>query len=141
MSTADNYAGNPRSVAYDPAKGEVFVTCIGGVLQVISDSNNAVVAYVLTAGGDIGDAYDSGKGELFVATYNNVLSVLSDSASSSASASPTSSPSATSTTSASTTPTVPEFNSAALASVAVGMLVVALCVGAISRKKSTIRRK
>src|SRR5580658_2625645 len=58
----------PYGVAYDPAKGEVFVTNTNGnTTSVISDSTNAVVATVNVGDRPEGVAYDSGKGEVFVA--------------------------------------------------------------------------
>ena len=85
----------PGAVAYDSAKGEIFVANEGVVagtstVSVISDSNNTAVATIpvgeetLSRAGAI--AYDSGKGEIFVtletATGTNpssLVSVISDS--------------------------------------------------------------
>lgn len=118
-----------QGIAYDSAKGEIFT---GN--SVISDSNNAVVAQVPNALALA--VYDSGKGEIIGST-STALDVFSDSSSASTSSpSPTSSPSATSTVSASPTPKVPEFSSAALASVAAAMIVVTLSAVAVGRKKS-----
>ena len=94
--TATVTVGNlPGAVAYDSAKGEIFVANEGVVagtstISVISDSNNTAVATIpvgeetLSRAGAI--AYDSGKGEIFVtletATGTNpssLVSVISDS--------------------------------------------------------------
>src|SRR6266849_1704959 len=57
----------PFGLAYDSAKGEVFVTNDGSnTVSVISDTNNAVVATVSLGVGPLGVAYDSAKGEVFV---------------------------------------------------------------------------
>jgi YVTN family beta-propeller protein len=79
----------PDGIAYDPTKGEVFVTFTGktatsaspaneGGVSVISDSSNSVVSTIPLA--DAGTvAYDSGKGELFVVTPNsNSTAIISD---------------------------------------------------------------
>lgn len=84
----------PLSLAYDPAKGEIFVANSGNnTVSVISDTTNTVVANVSLAfgrssctggichgvGGPVGLAYDSAKGEVFVVfTHNNTVSVISD---------------------------------------------------------------
>src|SRR2546425_12707641 len=58
----------PEGVAYDSARGEVFVTnLVDGTVSVISDSTNAVVATVRVGSSPIGAAYDSARGEVFVA--------------------------------------------------------------------------
>src|SRR2546427_5094916 len=67
-------AGNgliPVATAYDSGKGEVFVANLGtppvaGLVSVISDATNAVVASVAVGAGPFGVAYDGGKGEGFV---------------------------------------------------------------------------
>src|SRR5438093_565002 len=71
----------PEGVAYDSAKGEVFVTnLVDGTVSVISDSTNAVVATMPVQSGPIGVAYDSVRGEVFVASVGfNTVSVISDS--------------------------------------------------------------
>src|SRR5947208_2986242 len=71
----------PEGVAYDSARGEVFVTnLVDGTVSVISDSTNAVVATVPVGSGPIGVAYDSARGEVFVASVGfNTVSVISDS--------------------------------------------------------------
>jgi YVTN family beta-propeller protein len=68
-------------VAYDSAKGEIFVSNAGSnTVSVISDSNNAVVATVAVGGAPDGLAYDSAKGEVFVSNHaSNTVSVISDS--------------------------------------------------------------
>ncbi len=70
---------DPNGIAYDAAKGELFVTNAGrnpsdisaanfntGVVSVISDATNTVVATVPVGPFPQGIAYDSIKGELFV---------------------------------------------------------------------------
>jgi YVTN family beta-propeller protein len=78
--------GGPSSaVAYDSAKGEVFVAdsgstqATGHTVSVISDSTNSVVATVAVGSDPVAIAYDSGKGEVFVANnYNDTVTVVSD---------------------------------------------------------------
>ncbi len=74
----------PGGIAYDPAKGEVFVSSAGststpGSVSVISDATNAVVATVPL--NDAGTAtYDSARGELYVVTTKeNSTTIISDS--------------------------------------------------------------
>src|SRR5207245_3385889 len=71
----------PEGVAYDSARGEVFVTnLVDGTVSVISDSTNAVVATVRVGSSPIGAAYDSARGEVFVTNDgSNTVSVISDS--------------------------------------------------------------
>ena len=71
----------PEGVAYDSAKGEVFVANDdSATVSVISDSTNAVVATVPVGSIPEGLAYDSGKGEVFVTNLgSNTVSVISDS--------------------------------------------------------------
>jgi YVTN family beta-propeller protein len=71
--------------AYDPSKGDVFVTGYGyndtgNTVYVISDATNSVVANVTVGKGPpYAIAYDSGKGEVYVANYNaSTVSVISD---------------------------------------------------------------
>jgi YVTN family beta-propeller protein len=75
-------------VAYDPAKGEIFVVNTNaGTVSVISDTTNTVVATIpLGNPVPIGVAswivYDSGRAELFVSlsfAYNGEVAVISDS--------------------------------------------------------------
>jgi len=86
----------PGAIAYDPAKGEMFVAEDGaipsntsasntatGLISVISDSNNSVVATILVGPFPDGLAYDPAKGEVFVAnsgstTIAGSVSVISD---------------------------------------------------------------
>src|SRR2546430_8988589 len=72
---------NPTGVAYDSARGEIFVANQGSnTVSVISASTNAVVATVPVGFGSIGVAYDSARGEIFVANhFSNTVSVISDS--------------------------------------------------------------
>jgi YVTN family beta-propeller protein len=79
----------PMGIAYDSAKGEMFVTNQGksatssspaasSSVSIISDATNAVVA-TLPIGGSGAIAYDSGKGELFALLYlSNGTSIISD---------------------------------------------------------------
>ena len=72
----------PTYVAYDSAKGEVFVANDGSnSVSVISDTTNSVVATVSYVGSNpFGVTYDSGKGEVFVANSgSNNVSVINDS--------------------------------------------------------------
>jgi YVTN family beta-propeller protein len=58
----------PYAVAYDGARGEVFVANNDNTVSVISDSSDTVVATVTLLQGSFpyGLAYDSAKGEVFV---------------------------------------------------------------------------
>jgi len=65
------------NMAYDPEKGEIFLTSMESVI-VISDSNRTQVASV-PASAPISVAYAPGRGEVYVANYNsNTTSVISD---------------------------------------------------------------
>jgi YVTN family beta-propeller protein len=71
----------PMGVAYDSAKGEIFVTNgQDNTISIISDSTNAVVATIPVGAYPYGVAYDSAKGEIFVVNlHGNSVSVISDS--------------------------------------------------------------
>jgi YVTN family beta-propeller protein len=87
----------PSAIAYDPAKGEVFVAEDGaipsnvsgsntahGQISVISDTTNSVIANVTVGPFPDGIAYDSAKGEMYVGssgstTIGGSVSVISDS--------------------------------------------------------------
>jgi len=76
----------PSGVAYDSAKGEIFLTDAGngqnvfGGVYVISDRNNTAIAFVGVGNSPEAVAYDSGKGEIFVANIGSrSISVISDS--------------------------------------------------------------
>src|ERR1017187_8501737 len=71
----------PYGIAYDSAKGEVFVAnAASNTVSVISDSTNAVVATVAVGSGPGIVAYDPAKGEVFVSNGgSNTVSVISDS--------------------------------------------------------------
>jgi YVTN family beta-propeller protein len=75
---------SPYNIAYDSAKGELFVTnSYDSTVSVISDNTNTVVATIPVGTEPFGIAYDSGKGEIFVGneetdTRNYSLSVISD---------------------------------------------------------------
>ena len=86
----------PGAIAYDSAKGEMFVTNDGrnpsdvsasntavGMISVISDETNTVVANVSVGPFPDGIAYDSAKGELFVSSSGSTasrgsVSIISD---------------------------------------------------------------
>ena len=134
--TATVTVGNlPGAVAYDSAKGEIFVANEGvaagtSTISVISDSNNTAVA-TIPVEAPFGVAYDSGKSKIFVTNtlfepsllnpttnfISNTVSVISDSSNTSASPAPGTSVSPT---------TVPEFSTEALilAMVLSGVIVV-----------------
>jgi YVTN family beta-propeller protein len=71
----------PSGVAYDSAKGEIFVTNgQDDTVSVISDSTNTVIATIPVGAYPYGVAYDSAKGEIFVVNlHGNSVSVISDS--------------------------------------------------------------
>ncbi len=71
----------PMGVAYDSAKGEIFVTNgQDNTISVISDSTNTVVETIPVGSYPYGVAYDSAKGEIFVVNlHGNSVSVISDS--------------------------------------------------------------
>ena len=61
---------NPRLLAYDSIKGEIFVSDQGSSsVSVISDSTDLVLATVTVGSNPAGVVYDSGKGEVFVANF------------------------------------------------------------------------
>jgi YVTN family beta-propeller protein len=86
----------PSAIAYDPAKGEVFVTDFGkiqsdtsasntaaGVVSVISDATNSVTSTITVGPFPEGMVYDAAKSEIFVAssgstTIGGSVSVISD---------------------------------------------------------------
>ena len=76
----------PSGVAYDSAKGEVFVTDSNffrqpgrGSVSVIQDTTNMVVATVTVGSEPQGAAYDAAKGEVYVANdATSNVSVISD---------------------------------------------------------------
>jgi len=89
ITALSQYAGAPYDLAYDSAKGEMWVTDGTGAYA-ISDATNTIVANVTNGivpgwGGLTRLAYDSGKGELFVSytIYDepslNLVQVISDS--------------------------------------------------------------
>jgi YVTN family beta-propeller protein len=107
---------NPISIAYDPSKGEIFVSD-----SVISDTSNTIVAHLPAGLGNT--VYASGKGEI-IGTSSTGLSVFSDSSS------------PTSTSTAAPSPTVPEFSNTMLFTISTAMIVVTICAIAIARRKS-----
>ena len=70
----------PMGIAYDSAKGEIFVTNgQDDTVSVISDKTNTVVATINVGDYPYGVAYDFVKGEIFVVNlYGNSVSVISD---------------------------------------------------------------
>jgi YVTN family beta-propeller protein len=79
--TATIPVGNtPQGVAYDSAKGEIFVSNgQNNTISVISDSTNTVIATIPAGGYPYGVAYDSAKGEIFVVNlHDNNVMVISD---------------------------------------------------------------
>jgi YVTN family beta-propeller protein len=70
----------PQGIAYDSAKGELFVANLNsGTVSVISDTTNSVVATVPVGSGPAPIVYDSGKGQIYVANRNDgTVSVISD---------------------------------------------------------------
>ena len=72
---------NADSIAYDPNKGEVFVSYISnssGEVAVISDSNNAVVDNIALGFGPAGMVFDSAKNEIYATDANGTLIAISD---------------------------------------------------------------
>jgi YVTN family beta-propeller protein len=71
---------NPNGVAYDGAKGEVFVAnSLSNNVSVISDASDAIVATVAVGVTPYAVAYDEGKRELFVtSTGLDAVDVVSD---------------------------------------------------------------
>ena len=73
--------GGYYGIAYDSAKGEIYLT--NGdfhLVYVISDSDNTVVATIPVGDTPSGITYDPGKGELFVTNFKaNTVSVIADS--------------------------------------------------------------
>jgi YVTN family beta-propeller protein len=73
--------GDPNGMAYDSARGEVFVAdSDSNNVSVINDTTNRVVATIPVVSSPFGITYDSGKGEVYVANCGppNVVSVISD---------------------------------------------------------------
>jgi len=71
----------PQGIAYDSAKGEIFVTNgQDNTTSVISDITNTVVATIPVGDYPYGVAYDSQKSEIFVVNlHDNNVMVISDS--------------------------------------------------------------
>src|SRR2546426_2200714 len=71
----------PFAVAYDSAKGEVFVANFySNTVSVISDGTNTVVATIPVGTNPAGVAYDFLKSQVFVSNdFSNDVSVISDS--------------------------------------------------------------
>ena len=83
--------GEPEGLAYDSAKGEIFVAnALSNAVSVISDKTDTVTANVTVPYGTSNLAYDSVKGEIFAANippnnmsnpnaFSNTVSAISDS--------------------------------------------------------------
>ncbi|HTY74566.1 MAG TPA: YncE family protein [Candidatus Nanoarchaeia archaeon] len=79
--TATITVGNePTGMAYDSAKGEIFVVNHAqNSVSVVSDGTNAVVSTISVGSGPYKVVYDSSKGEVFVVNeVANTVSVISD---------------------------------------------------------------
>jgi len=82
--TSVPYSFGAYGAAYDSSKGEVFVTNEDGVVAVISDASNSIIANITTGQPyPQGVVYDSAKGEIFVVNEEDsgnagVVSVISD---------------------------------------------------------------
>jgi serine/threonine protein kinase, bacterial len=70
----------PFGVAYDPARGDVFVTNFGdGTVSVISDSTRKVVTTMSVGSGPWDVTHDPSAGELFATDYHDdIVSVIAD---------------------------------------------------------------
>jgi len=111
-------AGLSNAIAYDSARGELFVSAAegsyfngAGIAGIISDNNNTLVGTVAVGHHPLNIAYDSGKGEVFVDNQgDNTVSVVSDGSSgttattATTSATPTVTSPTTATSSGSTVP-------------------------------------
>ncbi len=76
VATIPNVVGN---LAYDPAKGEVFVSQYDtNDVCVISDSTNTVVASIPVGFEATDIVYDSGRGEIWVDNGSYSVSIISD---------------------------------------------------------------
>lgn len=75
--------GTTLAMAYDSAKGEIFVAVeANNTVSAISDSSNSVTATVPVGNQPSGVAYDSANGDIFVTDYGqpfDTVSVISDS--------------------------------------------------------------
>jgi YVTN family beta-propeller protein len=91
QNLVNNYAqaipvgDHPNGIAYDSAKGEIFV--IGSsdngnnTVSIINDATNTVVKTIPVGALSTGIAYDSAKGEIFVTSSgngNNTVSIIND---------------------------------------------------------------
>jgi YVTN family beta-propeller protein len=65
--TSTIMVGNePEGLAYDSAKGEIFVAnAFSSSISVISDNNNSMVATISLPSSPSSIVYDSGKSEIF----------------------------------------------------------------------------
>ena len=80
-TTISSTAGGHYGVAYDSAKGEIFVTNVDfSSVSVISDNTSKAIMDIPVGSQPYGLAYDYGKGEIFVANYaSDSVSIISDS--------------------------------------------------------------
>ena len=81
LTTISSVGSNPNGVAYDSAKGEIFVVSqSSNTVSVISDATNTVVGSPISVGtAPISAAYDSAKGEIFVTNNGgDSVSVIDD---------------------------------------------------------------
>ena len=83
IPVGNTFSVSEINMAYDPARGEVFVAnknnTFGNTVSVISDKTNTVIATVTVGQNPSGLTFDSGRGEVFVMNSNsNSLSVISD---------------------------------------------------------------
>ncbi|HEV2520230.1 MAG TPA: hypothetical protein VGX00_06380 [Thermoplasmata archaeon] len=81
----------PWGAAYDPVRGDVYVTNLdatapppfGGTVSVVSDTNESVTGQIMVGYRPHGIAYDAARGEMFVANYDpggpGTVSVINDS--------------------------------------------------------------
>jgi DNA-binding beta-propeller fold protein YncE len=144
-----NLGGGPYGIAYDSAKGELFVTVGENSVSLVSDVTNAVTATILVRGGPIGEAYDSAKAEIFVADGSSGnVSVISDSAPLSTVTSSTSGVSTTSSASAPPVTTASTSSSSGssvaiswnyLAVVAINAVLLLILGGVLAAKRKTGR--
>ena len=70
--------GNPRSIAYDNASGDLYVTLeTSNSVDVLSDTTGTHIGTVSVGSNDIGDAYSPFSNSVYVANYNSgTISVI-----------------------------------------------------------------
>jgi YVTN family beta-propeller protein len=71
---------NPEGIAYDAAKGEIFVSSMhNNTVSVVSDTNSTVIKTIKVGNAPRGLVYDSAKGEIFVTSSgDNKAYVIDD---------------------------------------------------------------